>query len=50
MGLIAGPNVVRIINEPTAVIAYGLDRGLQGGLNILVLTLVGGRLILAADD
>merc|ERR550514_2118599 len=40
-GTIAGVNVVRIINEPTAAaIAYGLDRA--GEKNILVFDLGGG--------
>ena len=40
-GLIAGLNVVRIINEPTAAaIAYGLDK--KGEKNILVFDLGGG--------
>lgn len=40
-GTIAGLNVVRIINEPTAAaIAYGLDK--QGEINILVFDLGGG--------
>ena len=40
-GTIAGLNVVRIINEPTAAaIAYGLDK--QGEKNILVFDLGGG--------
>ncbi|CAL9159971.1 unnamed protein product [Musa hybrid cultivar] len=41
-GIIAGPNVARIINEPTAAaIAYGLDK--KGGeKNILVFDLGGG--------
>jgi len=40
-GAIAGLNVVRIINEPTAAaIAYGLDK--KGEKNILVFDLGGG--------
>jgi heat shock protein 5 len=42
-GTIAGLNVVRIINEPTAAaIAYGLDKKTQGEKNILVFDLGGG--------
>ena len=41
-GVIAGLNVVRIINEPTAAaIAYGLDKK-SGEHNILVFDLGGG--------
>lgn len=41
-GTIAGLNVVRILNEPTAAaIAYGLDKK-QGEKNILVFDLGGG--------
>lgn len=41
-GVIAGLNVARIINEPTAAaIAYGLDKK-QGEKNILVFDLGGG--------
>ena len=41
LGTIAGLNVVRIINEPTAAaIAYGLDK--KGEKNILVFDLGGG--------
>ena len=41
-GVIAGLNVVRIINEPTAAaIAYGLDKK-TGEHNILVFDLGGG--------
>ena len=37
-GLIAGLNVMRIINEPTAAaIAHGLDKGAQGERSILIL-------------
>jgi len=36
-GLIAGLNVLRIINEPTAAaLAYGLDKKLQGEQNVVV--------------
>lgn len=42
-GLIAGLNVMRIINEPTAAaIAYGLDRKQEGERNVLIFDLGGG--------
>jgi heat shock 70kDa protein 1/2/6/8 len=42
-GIIAGLNVMRIINEPTAAaIAYGLDKKGQGEKNILIYDLGGG--------
>lgn len=42
-GAIAGLNVLRIINEPTAAaLAYGLDRNLKGEKNILIYDLGGG--------
>ena len=42
-GLIAGLNVLRIINEPTAAaIAYGLDKNLQEEKHVLVYDLGGG--------
>ena len=42
-GKIAGLEVLRIINEPTAAaLAYGLDRSEQGGENIAVYDLGGG--------
>jgi len=42
-GVIAGLNVMRIINEPTAsAIAYGLDKKGQGEKNILIFDLGGG--------
>ena len=42
-GTIAGLNVLRIINEPTAAaIAYGLDKKSAGEKNILVFDLGGG--------
>uniref|UniRef100_A0AAU0MTT2 Heat shock protein 70B2 variant X2 n=1 Tax=Urechis unicinctus TaxID=6432 RepID=A0AAU0MTT2_UREUN len=42
-GLIAGLNVLRIINEPTAAaLAYGLDKNAQGDKNVLVFDLGGG--------
>ncbi|XP_064459542.1 heat shock protein 68-like [Ornithodoros turicata] len=42
-GAIAGLNVLRIINEPTAAaLAYGLDKNLQGEKNVLIFDLGGG--------
>ncbi|XP_046743291.1 major heat shock 70 kDa protein Ab-like [Diprion similis] len=42
-GAIAGINVLRIINEPTAAaLAYGLDKNLQGERNVLIFDLGGG--------
>lgn len=42
-GLIAGLNVLRIINEPTAAaIAYGLDKKTEGERNVLIFDLGGG--------
>ncbi|KAJ2472639.1 Hsp70 chaperone, partial [Coemansia sp. RSA 2131] len=42
-GLIAGLNVLRIINEPTAAaIAYGLDKKGTGEMNVLIFDLGGG--------
>ncbi|KAI8889387.1 hsp71-like protein [Backusella circina FSU 941] len=42
-GLIAGINVLRIINEPTAAaIAYGLDKQTRGDINVLIFDLGGG--------
>ncbi|KAJ5643117.1 uncharacterized protein N7484_005624 [Penicillium longicatenatum] len=42
-GLIAGLNVLRIINEPTAAaIAYGLDKKQEGERNVLIFDLGGG--------
>ncbi|XP_035206122.1 heat shock protein 70 A1-like [Stegodyphus dumicola] len=42
-GKIAGLNVIRIINEPTAAaLAYGLDKNLKGEKNILIFDLGGG--------
>ena len=40
-GLIAGLNVMRIINEPTAVIAYGHDKGSHGVHKILIVDMGG---------
>ena len=42
-GTIAGLNVKRIVNEPTAAaLAYGLDKNLKGDKNILIFDLGGG--------
>ena len=42
-GVIAGLNVLRIINEPTAAaLAYGLDKNLDGDRNVLIFDLGGG--------
>ena len=53
-GLIAGLNVMRIINEPTAAaIAYGLDKGSRGERNILIFDLGGKTFdvsLLKVDD
>ena len=53
-GAIAGLNVLRIINEPTAAaIAYGLDKRKKGEQNILIFDLGGGTLdvsLLTIDD
>ena len=53
-GVIAGLNVLRIINEPTAAaIAYGLDKKGQGEKNILIYDLGGGTFdvsLLTIDD
>jgi len=53
-GAIAGLNVLRIINEPTAAaIAYGLDKGSSGEQTILVFDLGGGTFdvsLLVIDD
>ena len=53
-GAIAGLNVLRIINEPTAAaIAYGLDKRKDGEMNILVFDCGGGTFdtsILTLDD
>jgi L1 cell adhesion molecule like protein len=44
-GVIAGLNIVRIINEPTAAaIAYGLDKQGTGERNVLIFDL-GGKLV-----
>ena len=53
-GTIAGLNVQRIINEPTAAaIAYGLDKQNQGERNVLIFDLGGGTFdvsLLSIDD
>jgi len=53
-GAIAGLNVLRIINEPTAAaLAYGLDKNLKGDKNVLIFDLGGGTFdvsILAIDE
>lgn len=53
-GAIAGLNVLRIINEPTAAaIAYGLDKKTNGESNVLIFDLGGGTFdvsILTIDD
>jgi L1 cell adhesion molecule like protein len=42
-GTIAGLNVIRIVNEPTAAaIAYGLDKRVSGERNVLIFDLGGG--------
>lgn len=42
-GMIAGLNVLRIVNEPTAaVVAYGLDKKVQGERNLLIFDFRGG--------
>ncbi|XP_065055858.1 heat shock cognate 71 kDa protein-like [Rhopilema esculentum] len=53
-GIIAGLNVLRIINEPTAAaIAYGLDKGCTKEKNVLIFDLGGGTFdvsILSIED
>lgn len=53
-GVIAGLNVTRIINEPTAAaIAYGLDKKKEGEKNVLIYDLGGGTFdvsLLTIDD
>lgn len=53
-GAIAGLNVMRIINEPTAAaLAYGLDKNLKGEKNVLIFDLGGGTFdvsVLAIDE
>ncbi|KAH9495986.1 hypothetical protein Btru_012356 [Bulinus truncatus] len=53
-GAIAGLNVLRIINEPTAAaLAYGLDKGQKGEKHVLIFDLGGGTFdvsILTIDE
>ncbi|XP_031569577.1 heat shock 70 kDa protein 1B-like [Actinia tenebrosa] len=53
-GIIAGLNVMRIVNEPTAAaLAYGLDKKLKGEQNVLIFDLGGGTFdvsILCIDE
>ena len=53
-GIIAGLNVLRIINEPTAAaLAYGLDRGIEKERVVLIFDLGGGTFdvsILSIED
>jgi L1 cell adhesion molecule like protein len=53
-GVIAGLNVLRVLNEPTAAaLAYGLDKSLTGEKNILIFDLGGGTFdvsILTVDE
>lgn len=53
-GTIAGLNILRIINEPTAAaIAYGLDKKATGERNVLIFDLGGGTFdvsLLSIDD
>ncbi|RZF40309.1 hypothetical protein LSTR_LSTR006918 [Laodelphax striatellus] len=53
-GTIAGLNVIRIINEPTAAaLAYGLDKHVKGERNVLIFDLGGGTFdvtILTIDE
>lgn len=53
-GAIAGINVLRIINEPTAAaLAYGLDKNLKGEKKVLIFDLGGGTFdvsILTIDE
>nr|prf heat shock protein 70 [Bombyx mori] len=53
-GAIAGLNVLRIINRPTAAaLAYGLDKNLKGERNVLIFDLGGGTFdvsILTIDE
>ncbi|XP_001864910.2 heat shock protein 70 A2 [Culex quinquefasciatus] len=53
-GAIAGLNVLRIINEPTAAaLAYGLDKDLKGERNVLIFDLGGGTFdvsVLSIDE
>lgn len=53
-GTIAGLNVLRIVNEPTAAaLAYGLDKTMVGEKNVLIFDLGGGTFdvsLLTLDD
>jgi L1 cell adhesion molecule like protein len=53
-GVIAGLNILRVLNEPTAAaLAYGVDKATDGDKNILVFDLGGGTFdvsILNIDD
>ena len=53
-GTIAGLDIMRVINEPTAAaIAYGLDRAKSKEMNVLVFDLGGGTFdvsLLTIDD
>ncbi|XP_069112125.1 heat shock protein 68-like [Argopecten irradians] len=53
-GMIAGLNVLRIVNEPTAAaLAYGLDKNMKGEKNVLIFDLGGGTFdvsILTIDE
>lgn len=53
-GVIAGLNVLRIVNEPTAAaLAYGLDKNISGEKNVLIFDLGGGTFdvsILTIDE
>lgn len=53
-GTIAGINVLRIINKPTAAaLAYGIDKGLKGERIVLIFDLGGGTFdvsILTIDE
>ena len=53
-GVIAGLNILRVINEPTsAAIAYGLDKKTGGEKNVLIFDLGGGTFdvsLLTIDD
>jgi len=53
-GTIAGLNILRVINEPTAAaLAYGLDKHLEGEKNVLIFDLGGGTFdvsILSIDE
>ncbi|CAG0906490.1 unnamed protein product, partial [Darwinula stevensoni] len=53
-GVIAGLEVLRVVNEPTAAaLAYGLDKNLKGERNVLIFDLGGGTFdvsVLAIDE